>query len=57
MYAGAPKLHRNDFMELSSEGLFILLKKIFCCWDTLICPTKHQRQAWPKKAKLGYYGL
>ena len=29
-------------LELSSEGLFILLKKIFCCWRTLICTTIQQ---------------
>ena len=37
-----PKFHRNYFLELSSEGLFIQLKKIFCCRITLICPTKQQ---------------
>ena len=30
------------FLELSSEGLFIQLKKIFCCWITLIYTTKQQ---------------
>ena len=30
------------FLELSSEGLFIQLKKKFCCWGTLIYTTIHQ---------------
>ena len=29
-------------LKLSSEGLFIQLKKIVCCWITLICPTKQE---------------
>ena len=29
-------------LELWSEGLIIQLKKIFCCWITLICTTKQQ---------------
>ena len=38
-----------NLLELwSAEGLFIQLKKIFCCWITLICTTKQQ---WA----LGFY--
>ena len=29
-------------LELSSEGLFIQLEEIFCCWITLICITIQQ---------------
>ena len=36
-------------LELSSEGRFILLKKFFCCWKTLLCTTIHQ---WYRKNKL-----
>ena len=34
-------------LGLSSEGLFIKLKKIFCCWGTLIYTTIHQCDAFP----------
>ena len=30
------------FLELSSEGLFIQLKKLFSCWRTWICTTIQQ---------------
>ena len=40
-------------LELTSEGLFIQLQKIFCCWRTLICTTK--QQCTMKRPKLQLY--
>ena len=33
-------------LEISSEGLFIQLKKVFCSWILLICPRKQQCPAF-----------